>query len=88
MFDWDDGTPTQWIGAFESGQNITVSHTWTSKGSFNIKVKAKDEYGAESVWSDPLQVRMPKIYIIENINSNFYYKNNVILKYFDILKIF
>jgi len=32
---------------------------WTIEGSFNITVKAKDVYDAESVWSDPLLVTMP-----------------------------
>ena len=49
-------------GPFESGEVINVSHIWTSKGEYNIRVKAKDIEEYESEWSDPLTVSMPKSY--------------------------
>lgn len=58
-WDWDDGTTSDWIGPYESGQSCNVSHTWQTRGEFQIKVKAKDESGAESVWSDSLPISMP-----------------------------
>ena len=67
MFDWDDGTLSEWIGPFDSGQSITTSHTWNNKGSYAIKVKAKDIYGGESFWSDPLTITMPKSNKFNNI---------------------
>jgi hypothetical protein len=67
MFDWDDGTLSEWIGPFDSGQTITTSHTWNNKGSYAIKVKAKDIYGGESFWSDPLTITMPKSNKFNNI---------------------
>jgi hypothetical protein len=60
LFDWDDGTTSDWIGPFESGQFCNVSHIWNAKGSFQVKVKAKDDVGEESVWSDPLPISMPR----------------------------
>ena len=33
---------------------------WDEKGDYEIKVKAKDVHGAESEWSDPLTVTMPR----------------------------
>jgi hypothetical protein len=59
-FDWDDGTNSGWVGPYNSGETLYLSHVWSTSGSYNIKVKAKDEHGAESVWSDPLPIRMPK----------------------------
>ncbi len=59
MWDWDDGTPLTWTGPFNSGQTATASHIWSAKGIYNIKVKAKDITGANSVWSDPLPIIMP-----------------------------
>ena len=59
-FDWGDGTNSSWIGPFDSGEECKVSHIWIKKGSFEIRVKAKNEYGAESIWSDPLAVSMPR----------------------------
>jgi hypothetical protein len=61
MFDWDDGTHTDWIGPFHSGQTVTASHSWTGRGSYGVKVKARDEHNLESVWSDPLSINMPKL---------------------------
>ncbi len=77
MFDWDDGTNSGWIGPFDPGQPASESHIWNAQGSYQIKVKAKDEYNAESDWSDPLPVSMPKIYentllaLLEKLNEWF-----------------
>ncbi len=60
FFDWGDGTTSGWIGPYASGETALASHIWNRKGSYNIKVKAKDEYGEESIWSDPLSITMPK----------------------------
>jgi len=68
MFDWDDGTEPEWKGSFESGSTVSFSHIWNARGTFQIKVKAKDDPngdgdlsdGLESVWSDPLPITMPK----------------------------
>jgi len=60
-FDWGDGTNSGWVGTYASGATASAKHTWTVKGSYQIKVKAKDTNGAESAWSDPLPVKMPRI---------------------------
>jgi hypothetical protein len=58
-FDWGDGTNSGWVGPYASGATGSAKHTWTVKGSYQIKVKAKDTSSAESVWSDPLPIKMP-----------------------------
>lgn len=58
-FDWGDGTTSEWLGPYESGAAANESHTWNATGTYEITVKAKDEHGEESVWSDPLAVSMP-----------------------------
>jgi hypothetical protein len=60
LFDWGDGTNSSWIGPYASGATASIKHKWTVKGTYIIKVKAKDSYGAESSWSDPLTITMPK----------------------------
>jgi hypothetical protein len=64
-FDWGDGTSTEWIGPVNSGEGIDITHTWTSVGDFNIKVKAKDTEQASSRWSEPylMQVVLPVVEI-------------------------
>jgi hypothetical protein len=60
--DWGDGTQSDWLGPYGSGEEVTASHSWSARGSYEIRVKSKDVNGAESDWSDPLPVRMPKTY--------------------------
>ncbi len=55
-FDWGDGTTSGWLGPYKSGEEIQVNHSWNKRGTYEVKVKAKDIYGAESGWSDPLTV--------------------------------
>ena len=59
-FDWGDGSSSEWIGPYTSGEVASTSHRWASQGNVKIKVKAKDEYDAESEWSDPLSITMPR----------------------------
>ena len=70
LFDWGDGTDSGWIGPYNSGEEVTVYHSWSKRGSYQIRVKAKDEYGLESNWSDPLPVTMPK-----SIPKSYYIKD-------------
>ncbi len=62
MWDWGDGNFSDWLGPFASGVTSTAQHSWTTKGTYSIRVKAKDAYGAESNWSEPLAVTMPRTY--------------------------
>lgn len=48
-FDWDDGTNSGWVGPYASGETASAKHTWATKGTYEIKVKAKDEHGSESL---------------------------------------
>ena len=77
-FDWGDGTNTGWVGPFMSGQPCNVQHSWDEKGDYQVKVKSRDLCYAESQWSDPLTVSMPKNKAINrNFLSIFYYHPNI-----------
>jgi len=58
MFDWGDGTYSNWIKLGESDTSISQNHSWKSPGIYEIKVKHRDIYGAESSWSPPLSVNI------------------------------
>ena len=60
LFDWSDGTNSGWIGPYLSGEECCATKTWNNRGSYAVKVKAKDVNEYESEWSDPLNVIMPK----------------------------
>jgi len=56
--DWGDTTNSGWVGPYPSNENVTLSHTFTKKGTYTIRVKAKDVFHAESAWGT-LEVKMP-----------------------------
>jgi len=53
-WDWGDGNYSDWIDTGEA------TYSWDEKSDYNIKVMAKDEYGGESDWSDPLTITIPR----------------------------
>ena len=64
-FEWGGGTNTGWLGPYDSGVMVEASHIWSDRRDYEIKVKAKDEHGAQSVWSDPLPISVPKNKVID-----------------------
>ena len=56
--DWGDGSEG-WKVEGASGGKYYYPHTWSKKGNYTIKVKAKDTLGEESDWAT-LEVTMPK----------------------------
>ncbi|OYT29886.1 hypothetical protein B6U98_01095 [Thermoplasmatales archaeon ex4572_165] len=60
LFNWGDGTYSEWLGPYSSGEEIKEEHQWLEHGDYQIQVKAKDEHGAESEWSDYLILNIPK----------------------------
>jgi hypothetical protein len=83
-FDWGDGTDSGWIGPYNSGSEGKVSHIWEKNGKYHIKVKAKDIYDYESLWSDTLKINVPKNRFSKNtiLNSLFlnFFEQSPILK--------
>ena len=62
LWDWGDGNNSGWIGPYNSGVICQVSYSWNASGNYNVKVKATDSTGVESVWSDSLSITMPCSY--------------------------
>jgi hypothetical protein len=59
-WDWNgDYHPDEWTDYITSGQAITVTHRWETKGHYNVQVIAVDETGMEGFWSKSLLVSMP-----------------------------
>jgi hypothetical protein len=59
-WEWGDDTTSDWLGPYDSNERARASHIWKEEGEYKVRVKAKDVYGAESNWSDPLKVSMPR----------------------------
>ena len=62
LWDWGDGTDSGWLGSYNSGALCLGTHIWNTKENCTVKVKAKDSYGKESEWSDPLPITVPYSY--------------------------
>ncbi len=56
LFDWGDGTNSSWTGPYVSGATASAAHSWSSSGSYSVKVKDKDFMQAQSGWSTVLSV--------------------------------
>jgi len=57
--EWGDGNIEDWIGPHDSGEEVTISHSWDEQKTYTIRAKAKDSHDAESDWGT-LEVTMPK----------------------------
>lgn len=71
LFDWGDGTDSGWIGSYDSGEQVSASHSWSETGSYQIRVKAKDNGNLESSWSESLTVTVEsyKVWLFGKIDS-------------------
>jgi hypothetical protein len=57
--DWGDGNTDDYSGPHNSGDEVTLSHTFSSRGAFIVKAKAKDTSDAEGPWGS-LQINIPR----------------------------
>ncbi len=57
--DWGDNRKEEWIGPYASGEEIALTHLWTTKNNNEIKVKVKDPYNEESDW-ETLNINIPR----------------------------
>ena len=69
MWDWGNGATSVWLGPYNSGEECKVSNIWYDRGTYNIKVKAKDILGLESEWSDLFIISMP---LLNYFNYKYY----------------
>ncbi len=63
-WDWNgDSMVDVWTGYYSSDSTASKSHSWADAGTYTVKVKAKDEHGAESGWSNTKQVNIEESYV-------------------------
>jgi hypothetical protein len=64
--DWDDGDSTGWLGPYNSGEQITLFHSWNKKGEYWVKAWSKDALEGESTQASH------KINILTDKNKQIY----------------
>jgi len=62
---WGDNTTSEWTEFSDSGEEISLKHTWSEEGTYNITAKAEDIHGAQGP-EGTLTVTIPR-----NKPSNF-----------------
>jgi outer membrane protein assembly factor BamB len=67
LVDWGDGTTTDWLGPYASGETLTLNHSWGSKGTYTIQARAKDTGNLWGPWGT-VQVTMPCSYDMPFMN--------------------
>ncbi len=86
-WDWDgDGIVDEWSNWLSSGHTCNMSHSWHEEGTYEVKVKAKNEYNVTGNWSPSFQVKIerdktpPNTWIIDG-PSGIISCNNVTFKW-------
>jgi len=65
QWNWGDGNISDWMGLYNSGQEVYAYHKWTEDGFYTITVKGKDIHGHESDLGT-LNVIMPRNRVINS----------------------
>jgi hypothetical protein len=78
LFDWGDGSNSKWVGPLNSGEIGHASHMWTKQGEYKIRVKAKDEHGIQSGWSETPKLTFSK----PSIFSSLFEKHKIVYQIF------
>lgn len=74
LWEWGDGTQSEWVGPYASGQVITARHSWSEPGVYQLRVRAKDSLGAYSAWSEPFIIHITSqrffLGLIQDVNTS------------------
>jgi hypothetical protein len=68
--DWGDEKNSGWLGPYNSGEEITLSHSWNKNKTFEIKARVKDENNLLSPWNS-IEIYIPKNYNEKTTNLLF-----------------
>jgi hypothetical protein len=74
--DWGDNTTTEWTDYTESGVPVTLSHTWSKRGTYTIKCKVRDLAWNESEEATlsvkvPVSINAPVLPFFERLFQRF-----------------
>jgi hypothetical protein len=70
QWDWGDGKGlSAWMGPYASGETCTASHSWP-EGDFEVKVRTKDGFGAQTDWSAAHSIHLQCCIIRGNVDDD------------------
>jgi len=73
QWDWGDGNVSDWFGPYEFGKRTSATHEWAENGSYEIKVRARDELGEQSGWSKAYTVTIAPQVVVSNCKPGYLY---------------
>ncbi|MBD3285555.1 PEGA domain-containing protein [candidate division WOR-3 bacterium] len=70
-FDWGDGDSTEWSELVNSGTTYSDTHTFSATGTWPVRVKASDQNGATSDWSNThmIEIKQANYYFLDDFND-------------------
>ena len=77
--DWDDGSNSGWVGPYDSGDKITLSHKWSKQGTYTIKAKSKDPYDEEGP-EGTFEVEIPRYRATSNLSYQWFLEHFPLLE--------
>ena len=80
--EWGDDNIEEYIGPYQSEEEVILTHTYAEEGAYTIRAKAKDIYDVESDWTT-LEISMPRNKNIVNI-ERFPYFLQFLLNFFSL----
>jgi hypothetical protein len=73
QWDWGDGNVSDWFGPYEFGERTSATHEWADNGSYDIKVRARDDSGKLSGWSKVYNVTIAPQVQLSNCKPGYLY---------------
>lgn len=73
QWDWGDGNVSEWFGPYEFGEQTSATHQWDENGSYEVKVRARDDYGKQSGWSKVYNVTIAPQVVMSNCKPGYLY---------------
>ncbi len=53
QMNWDDGSRSEWSDYVLSNETVSFTKTFGDRSTYNLSVRAQDEHGLNSSWSEP-----------------------------------
>jgi len=63
--EWGDGRYKDWFGPYKSDKEITITSSWYKTGTYDIRVKARDEDRLVSKWSEPFPITIVEAPVLD-----------------------
>jgi hypothetical protein len=73
QWDWGDGNISEWSGPYLFGEQAYGVHAYMENGTYDITVRSKDIFGAESTWSAVHQVTIQPQFNFYNLHQGYVY---------------